>query len=581
VGSVRRARWRRRQAAAPKLVLTLLAVALCFATNAWAANARAANDTPVAGPVQIAASVAAPAQVPAPASNAVSDALSQRLAGDAIEIAGVSLPAVLKADYAAAGFRPIWTDDSGLAPAGAALVDRLVAAEQAGMGLGDPLLAAIEERKATQDAARLAELELLLSGALVMASSDSGDFEPPALLIAARSGDPEAVVRAHLPADFFYWRLRGALPVYRGYVAAGGWPELPSGPKLEKGMRDPRVAALARRLQASGDLAAVGAEPDLFDDALVAALEKFQARHGLDPDGKLGAQTLAALNVPAERRVEQILLNLERFRALDRAMGDRYLYVNVAAMELTLVEHGQVTFFNRVIVGRKDRPTPLLQSVIRRIDFNPTWVVPAKIARIDLLGHEHQDPRFLSDHNIRVYDGWGADAHEIDPNSIDWSQYSANNMPFVFRQDPGTENALGPVKFDFANDYAVYVHGTPVKALFALSSRALSSGCIRMQEPVELAAYLLRNDPSWPRSRIDDVVRKATTISAPLKEPLPIVLTYQTAWVDVAGAVNFRTDIYGLDSMPAGGVGTAEAPAPGGGPTVPAPPSAPSGGRKS
>lgn len=575
MGSLRRARRRRRLEASPRPVLILVAFLLCLA-----ANARADNGASAAGLVQTAASVAAPAQAPASASNAVADALSQRLAGNELEIAGVPLPAVLKADYAAAGFRPIWTDDSGLAPAGVVLVDRLAAAEQAGMGLGDPLLAAIEARKAAQDAGTLAELELLLSGALVMASSDSGDLEPPALLIAARSGDPKAVVDAHLPADFFYWRLRRALPVYRGYVVAGGWPEVPSGPKLEKGGRDPRVAALARRLQASGDLAAVGAEPDLFDDALATALEKFQARHGLDADGKLGAQTVAALNVPAERRVEQILLNLERFRTLDRAMGERYLYVNIAAMELTLVEHGQVTFFNRVIVGRKDRPTPLLQSVIRRIDFNPTWVVPSKIARIDLLGHEHQDPRFLRDHDIRVYDGWGADAHEIDPDSIDWSQYSANNMPFVFRQDPGTENALGPVKFDFANDYAVYVHGTPVKSLFALSSRALSSGCIRMQEPVELAAYLLRNDPNWPRSRIDDVVRKATTISAPLKEPLPIMLTYQTAWVDGAGVVNFRADIYDLDSTPVGQMGTAEAPALVGAARAPAPPPATTGGRK-
>jgi murein L,D-transpeptidase YcbB/YkuD len=510
-------------------------------------------------------------------------ALSQRLAADTAEIAGLQLPAALKADYAAAGFRPIWTNDNGLAPAGAALADRLAAAEQAGMGLADPLLAAIAKRKSGREPAKLAELELLLSSALLAASSDSGDLEPQALLIAVRSGDPKAVLAVHVPSSFFYWRLRRALPDYRAYVAAGGWPEVPSGPKLEKGVRNPRVAALARRLQASGDLAVVGAEPDLFDDALVAALERFQVRHGLDPDGKLGPQTVAALDVPAERRVAQILLNLERFRELGPAMVDRFVYINVAGMELSLVEHGQVTFFNRVIVGRKDRPTPLLQSVIRRIDFNPTWVVPPKIARIDLLGHEHQDPQFLRARNIRVYDGWGADAHEIDPQSIDWTQYNANNMPFVFRQDPGTENALGPVKFDFANDYAVYVHGTPVKSLFALSSRALSSGCIRMQEPVELAAYLLRNDANWPRSRIDDVVRKATTVSAPLKEPLPIMLTYQTAWVDGAGVVQFRADIYGLDSGLAGQVGTAGVPeAPGGqaGPAGPAPASPPAGGRK-
>jgi murein L,D-transpeptidase YcbB/YkuD len=253
-------------------------------------------------------------------------------------------------------------------------------------------------------------------------------------------------------------------------------------------------------------------------------------------------------------------------------------------MELSLVEHGRITFFNRVIVGRKDRPTPLLQSVIRRIDFNPVWVVPAKIARIDILGHEHQDPAFLRTHDIHVYDGWGVNAHEIDPAGINWSQYNAGNMPFVFRQDPGSENALGPVKFDFANDYAVYVHGTPVQSLFALAARALSSGCIRMEHPVDLAIYLLRDDPNWPRARIEDVVRKATTISAPLRDPLPIMLTYQTAWVDDAGLVQFRADIYGLDRAGASAALTAGvpgAPAAGASPAKPGSSVPPSSGHKS
>jgi L,D-transpeptidase YcbB len=157
------------------------------------------------------------------------------------------------------------------------------------------------------------------------------------------------------------------------------------------------------------------------------------------------------------------------------------------------------------------------------------------------------DPTFFRTHNIHVYDGWGADAQEIDPDTIDWTKYGPNNMPFALRQDPGPENALGPVKFDFANDYAVYVHGTPVQSLFQLPARSLSSGCVRTEHPVDLAKYLLRNDKNWPVARIDDVVHKATTISAPLGEPLPIMLTYETAWVDGDGVAQFRPDIYGLD----------------------------------
>lgn len=553
-----------------------LAVVILLASLLLAARLEAAQDSKTSG------AAAAPA---APMTVAVAGALSGLLGGTGGEIAGQPLPiADLRASYATAGYEPIWTTDAGLSPAGRALAERLVAAQQAGMSLPAPLLAAIDERRTATDAPRLGELELLLSGALLTATADSDDLDPQALLTALRAGDPAAITAQHLSTSFYYWRLAHALPVYRGYVAAGGWPHVPSGPKLEPGARDPRVQALTQRLLATGDLAAAGSDPSLYDPALVAAVKKFQARHGLDADGKLGPQTIAALNVSAQERLDQILLNLERFRALGPAMGDRFLYVNVAGMELSLVEHGRITFFNRVIVGRKDRPTPLLRSVIRRIDFNPVWVVPAKIARIDILGHEHQDPTFLRTHDIHVYDGWGANAHEIDPAGINWSQYNAGNMPFAFRQDPGSENALGPVKFDFANDYAVYVHGTPVQSLFALAARALSSGCIRMEHPVDLAIYLLRDDPNWPRARIEDVVRKATTISASLKDPLPIMLTYQTAWVDEAGLLQFRADVYGLDRTggPALTAGVPGAPmTPGASPGKPAGGVPPSAGHKS
>jgi len=513
------------------------------ATPVWAANEKSVPATT--------APATEPAVEPgiAPASE-VGMALQKLLsgAGDNLTVAGIVLPGRMLADsYASANDQPIWTDDGGLGPRGAALVDGLQAAKAAGMDMLDPALAAIAQQANAKSPDQIAALELLLSGTVLAAIQDSGDLEPPALLAAARQGDARDFITQHLPANFFYWRLRHSLPLYRRYAAAGNWPVVPSGPKLEKGMSDPRVAILGQRLLASGELAQFGGVPDRFDDALAAALTKFQASHGLDPDGKLGAQTAAALNVPASQRLQQILLNLQRFRKLNAAMGARYLYINVAGMELSLVENGQVTFFNKVIIGRKDRPTPLLQSVIRRIDFNPTWVVPAKIARNDEVARMRADPTFFRTHNIRVYDGWGANAREIDPSSIDWTQYGPNNMPFALRQDPGPENALGPVKFDFANDYAVYVHGTPVQSLFQLAARSLSSGCVRAEHPVDLAKYLLRNDHNWPASRIDEVVHKATTVSAPLADPLPIMLTYQTAWVDADGVVQFRPDIYGLD----------------------------------
>jgi len=500
---------------------------------------------------------------------AVAGSLAARLAGagDSLDVAGQSLPGTLLRDsYAAAGYGPIWTEDKGISPAGVVLLDQIQAAKSAGMSLPDPLLAAILDHAEAKTPGDLADLELLLSGALLAATDDSGDLPPAALLAAARKGDPRGFVAVHLPSNFFYWGLRQALPTYRQYAAGPAWPTVPSGPKLEKGMTDPRVAALRARLIATGELAAdATGDPQVFDDTLAVALRKFQASHGLDTDGKVGPQTVASLNISAADRLNTILLNMERFRQLGPSMGARYLYVNVAGQEIFLVEQGKVTFHNRVIVGRVDRKTPLLNSVIRRIDFNPTWVVPPKIARIDMLNHLRDDPNYFRSHNVRVFDGWSADAHEVDAESINWSQYGSSNMPFVLHQDPGPENALGPVKFDFANDYAVYIHGTPVQSLFSLGTRALSSGCVRMEQPVDMAAYLLRNDPNWPRSRIDDVVRKATTISAPVP-PLPVMLTYQTAWVDAEGTVQFRADIYGLDrgaSYPGASAAVAAAGAPG------------------
>jgi L,D-transpeptidase YcbB len=524
--------------------LSAIVLGCLIAGTAWAANEKAA---PGAAP---APNVEPAAQPVGPPASQVAEALQKLLGGAAgnLNVDGATLDAAtLDSSYGAASYAPIWTDDGGLGPRGAALSDALQSAQAVGMDMIGPQLAALAHESGAKNPDDVARLELLLTASLLDALAGSGDLGPPALLAAARQGDARTFIADHLPTNIFYWRLRHALPLYQRYAAAGNWPTVPGGPKLEKGMIDQRVAVLGQRLVASGELSALGAAPDHFDDSLSAALMKFQSTHGLDPDGKLGAQTLGALNMTAERRQQQILLNLARFRRLNATMGARYLFINVAGQELSLVENGKVTFFNRVIVGRIDRPTPLLQSVIRRIDFNPTWVVPAKIARIDEVARMRADPTFFRTHNIRVYDGWGANAQEIDPDTIDWTKYGPNNMPFALRQDPGPENALGPVKFDFVNDYAVYLHGTPVQSLFQLPARSLSSGCVRAEHPVDLAKYLLRNDKNWPATRIDDVVHKATTISAPLDEPLPIMLTYETAWVDANGVAQFRPDIYGLD----------------------------------
>ena len=234
----------------------------------------AATSPPAPSPAGVAA-LAEPANPPAQPQTAVAASLASRLAGagDSLLLDGQSLPGVVLRDsYATMGYGPIWTNDQRLGPAGALLIDQLNAAHGAGMTMIDPLMAAIAARSGAKAPDDLASLELLLSGALLAAEADSGDLAPPALLAAARRGDPRSFLAIHLPSTFFYWRLRQALPLYRNYVAGGGWPTVPAGPKLEKGMSDPRVAALGQRLLVTGELAALGSNPQLFDDNLAAAL---------------------------------------------------------------------------------------------------------------------------------------------------------------------------------------------------------------------------------------------------------------------------------------------------------------------
>jgi murein L,D-transpeptidase YcbB/YkuD len=284
----------------------LIAALLLAAAPAWRAerDAALAPGAPIAAP-DAGATPAAPPPAQATGAlagqqTAVAGRLAARLAGagESLDVAGQSLPAALLRDsYATAGYGPIWTEDSGIAPAGVVLIDQLQSAKSAGMTMIDPLLAAIADHAGAKTPDELADLDLLLSAALLAATADSGDSPPADLLAGARKGDPRAFVATHLPGTFFYWGLRQALPAYRQYAAGPAWPTVPSGPKLEKGMTDPRVAALRARLTATGELAAAEAvsDPQVFDDTLAAALRKFQASHGLDSDGKVGPQTVAAL----------------------------------------------------------------------------------------------------------------------------------------------------------------------------------------------------------------------------------------------------------------------------------------------
>jgi murein L,D-transpeptidase YcbB/YkuD len=283
-----------------------------------------------------------------------------------------------------------------------------------------------------------------------------------------------------------------------------------------------------------------------FDDRLVTAVAGFQGRHGLTADGVVGERTLAALNVPVEQRIRQIQLNLERWRWMPEDLGSRYVLVNIPGFQMQVVEAGQVVKTMRTIVGQKSRPTPVLSSKITYLEINPYWYVPSKIAREDLLPKIQENPSYLVRQNFRVFDSWDKDARELNPFTINWASLNEAHFPFRLRQEPAAHNALGRVKFMFPNELSVYIHDTPAKSLFKRSSRPFSSGCVRVEAPLELVALLLRHQ-DWDQARLAEAVASNQRQVVILDDPMPVHLVYLTAWVAAGGETHFREDIYGHD----------------------------------
>jgi len=367
--------------------------------------------------------------------------------------------------------------------------------------------------------------------------------DPVATIQAAIDSDSLTQFRDELlPRGFFYQRLKGALAEYRDIEAAGGWPTIESGPTLRAGDSDERIPVLARRLSASGDLDRDPAQfaDMIYDESLQAAAKRFQERHGLLEDGIVGPATLAALNVPVNRRIDQIRANLERTRWVFEDIEDEFIIVNIAAFRVYLVRNRAIAWSTRVQVGRPYRKTPVFKSSLKYLVFNPTWTVPPTILRQDVLPRIRQDPQYLASRNMQVIDN---DGQAIDPLSVDWS--ARQSFPYRFVQGPGPSNALGLVKFIFPNEHFVFLHDTPSRELFERQDRAFSSGCIRVESPFELASLLLGNE--WDRQRIDDVIESAATETVFLDEPLTVMLLYWTTEVDDDGRVFFYPDVYDRD----------------------------------
>jgi murein L,D-transpeptidase YcbB/YkuD len=352
------------------------------------------------------------------------------------------------------------------------------------------------------------------------------------------------------PQQASYDRLRQALAVYRALLLRGDWPRVSGGRLLRKGSVSDRVAELKRRLDASGDIAVdVTNRTKIFDADLEEAVMSFQKRHGLKADGIVGLETLTALNVSLKRRIRQIELNMERLRWILGNVEQRSIVVNIANFELDVLENGKSVLSMKVVVGKPYRDTPVFTSKMTYLTINPSWNVPDSIARKEILKEIRKNPDYLARENIKVLKGWGSREEEIDPREIDWSRITPENLPYRFRQEPGPLNPLGRLKFMLPNKFDVYLHDTPARGLFSANVRAFSHGCTRIEKPLELAEYILRDDPAWTRERLLAAIEEGTEQEVKIPRPLNVHFLYLTAWVDERGILQFRDDIYGRDKL--------------------------------
>ena len=471
----------------------------------------------------------------------------------------------LRAYYQAFGGKLLWLE-GGHAEA---MISRLNNAERDGLDPNDypsKQLAALSAARPSTDMRGLAATELYFSAAFLEYASDLnvGRFLPekvdPNFFIKGRVIDQLAALKdlaqsSSLDQFFAKWQpnssgyvsLRSVLGSYRALAAKGGWGVVPLGAALRPGMADPRVPAIRARLSSTDGVEThvSPASETVYDDALVEAVKRFQASQGLEADGIIGSTTIVAMNQPVEDRIKSIIVAMERLRWMPEDLGQQYLIVNIAGFELRRINAGEVQERMAVVVGKPYHRTPVFSDRIRYLEFNPYWNVPPGIAIKEELPKLRSNPGAVSAQGFEAVRG----DQVLSLTSVDWSQYGPGNFPFQLRQRPGTNNALGRVKFMFPNPHNVYLHDSPARSLFGRMERAFSHGCIRLARPLELADQVLRAGgvEGWNKERIDSIIASAETTVVNLRDPLPVHITYLTAWVD-GGVANFRQDIYGHDA---------------------------------
>ena len=369
--------------------------------------------------------------------------------------------------------------------------------------------------------------------------------EPAPLVYAKVSTDPNPTLTSRTFLD----TLRAA-ERYAAFAEAGGWERLPEDlARLKPGERHPAIPALRHHLTLTGDLPADAPPNDRLDPPLVAAIAAFQARHGLPDSGVLGRLTINALNVPAAVRQRQLAASAARLMGSKFPFGERYVVVNIPSAAVEAVENGAVARRYVAVVGSPDKATPPVETRITDINFNPTWTVPASVVKNEIIPQMRRNPGYLAKNHIRILSPSG----EVDPTRIDWAGEKAVN--YTLRQDPGFDNSLGQVRIDMPNRFAVYMHDTPAKSLFAASVRFHSHGCVRVGQVKELVGWLLQgtdgpNGPgtSWGPIEIETGIADGERRDIKLAKPIPVTFVYLTGYATPDGKAHFRDDIYNLDT---------------------------------
>ncbi len=368
-----------------------------------------------------------------------------------------------------------------------------------------------------------------------------------ALEVIAKSDDPSGAMEAMAPQDALYKKLRAELiALARAEAGESTKPLDFGGQKLIPGHSYEGISALRERLKVEqGD-----APADLYDPALADAVKSFQKARGMKADGIIGAKTLDMMNRSSQSRMRQIVVNMERLRWMDQAKPDRYVLVNIPSQMLWAVDGGKVAMQMPVVVGKVDRPTKAFRTEITGIRFNPRWTVPQSIKMKDFLPILKEDPGILAEKNINLYKIVDGKRVMLDPAQVDWQNVSAAEMNRLHMvQVPGDHNSLGLIRVLMPNDYDIYLHDTNHRELFSQSERFLSSGCIRLSDPVSMARFVLAHENGWDDARMQKMVAKGNQTDVSIGQRLPIYIVYLTAWLDDTGNIVYGQDIYGQDNI--------------------------------